>query len=65
MIYEQTITIPKNHRLHLNLELPKTMPCGKAYLKLISVPPETMLLSETSLEKTWDLPEEDEAWANL
>jgi hypothetical protein len=65
MIFEQTITIPKNHRLHLDLDLPKTMPCGQAYLKLILVPPATMLLSESSLAKTWDLPEEDEAWINL
>jgi len=27
--------------------------------------PETMLLSETSLSKDWDTPEEDEAWASL
>lgn len=27
--------------------------------------PETMLLSEASLSKDWDTPEEDEAWANL
>ena len=27
--------------------------------------PETMLLSEGSLSKDWDTPEEDEAWANL
>jgi len=27
--------------------------------------PETMLLSETTLSKDWDTPEEDEAWANL
>ena len=26
---------------------------------------ETMLLSETSLSKDWDTPEEDEAWAGL
>ena len=26
---------------------------------------ETMLLSEQSLEKDWNTPEEDEAWANL
>ena len=27
--------------------------------------PETMLLSEASLSKDWDTPEEDEAWVNL
>ena len=32
--------------------------------KLIQLP-ETMLLSEASLSKDWDSPEEDEAWASL
>jgi len=27
--------------------------------------PETMLLSETSLSKDWNTPEEDEAWKDL
>ena len=27
--------------------------------------PETMLLSETSLSKDWDTPEEDDAWSSL
>ena len=27
--------------------------------------PETMILSEKSLSKEWDTPEEDEAWADL
>jgi hypothetical protein len=27
--------------------------------------PQTMLLSEASLSKEWDTPEEDEAWRNL
>jgi len=27
--------------------------------------PETMLLSEASLSKDWDTPEEDKAWASL
>jgi len=31
----------------------------------ISQMPETMLLSEASLSKDWDTPEEDEAWASL
>ena len=65
MIFEQTVTIPESHRLHLDLELPKTMPSGAAFLRLITVPPATMLLSEASLARTWDLPEEDEAWKNL
>jgi hypothetical protein len=31
----------------------------------LSQMPETMLLSEASLSKDWDTPEEDEAWAGL
>ena len=31
----------------------------------ISQSPETMLLSEASLAKDWNTPEEDEAWAAL
>ena len=33
--------------------------------RTLSQIPETMLLSEPSLSKDWDTPEEDEAWANL
>ena len=65
MIFEQTVIISENRRLRLDLELPKTMPSGTAFLKLIPIPPATMLLSEASLAKTWDTPEEDEAWKNL
>ena len=38
-----------------------------SYLKLKHLKniPETMILSEKSLAKDWDTPEEDEAWANL
>jgi hypothetical protein len=31
----------------------------------ISQIPETMLLSEMSLSKDWETPDEDEAWASL
>ena len=31
----------------------------------ISQIPETMLMSEVSLSRDWDTPEEDEAWAAL
>jgi len=65
MVFEQTVTIPENHRLLLDLEVPKTIPSGTAFLRLIPSPPATMLLSENSLAKTWDLPEENEAWKNL
>ena len=33
--------------------------------KQLSQIPETMLMSEASLSKDWNSPEEDEAWANL
>jgi hypothetical protein len=65
MIFEQTISIPEDRKLHLDIELPGTMPCGIACLRLIPNPPETMVLSETSLAKTWDSPVEDKAWENL
>jgi len=35
------------------------------FLKLKHSIPETMLLTEVSLAKYWDTPEEDEAWADL
>jgi hypothetical protein len=65
MIFEQTVSIPESRRLHLDLELPDTMPHGAAFLKLIPIPCETMLLSEASLGKTWNSPEEDAAWKDL
>ena len=34
-------------------------------LKHLKDIPETMILSESSLAKDWNTPEEDEAWANL
>jgi hypothetical protein len=33
--------------------------------KQVKAMPETMLLSEASLAKDWDTPEEDAAWENL
>ena len=38
---------------------------GQLKLKHLKNIPETMILSEKSLSKDWDTPEEDEAWANL
>jgi len=38
---------------------------GYLKLKHLKNIPETMILSEKSLSKDWDTPEEDEAWANL
>ena len=38
---------------------------GYLKLKQLKNIPETMILSEKSLSKDWDTPEEDEAWANL
>ena len=34
------------------------------YRKIYGLP-ETVILSENTLRKDWDTPEEDEAWANL
>ena len=38
---------------------------GYLKLKHLKNIPETMILSEKSLAKDWDTPEEDEAWADL
>ncbi|MDR2648538.1 MAG: hypothetical protein LBB94_02315 [Clostridiales bacterium] len=38
---------------------------GYLKLKRLKNTPETMLLSEKSLAKDWDTPEENEAWADL
>ena len=38
---------------------------GYLKLKRLRNLPETMILSEKTLAKNWDTPEEDEAWANL
>ncbi|MCL2108569.1 MAG: DUF2281 domain-containing protein [Oscillospiraceae bacterium] len=38
---------------------------GYLKLKKLKSIPETMLLSEESLAKDWNTPEEDRAWANL
>jgi hypothetical protein len=65
MIFEQTIDVPVNRRIRLDLQLPDAMPCGYARLTLIPQFPDTMLMSENTLSKDWDSPEEDSAWANL
>ena len=38
---------------------------GYLKMKQLKNIPETMILSEKSLSKNWDTPEEDEAWADL
>lgn len=38
---------------------------GYLKLKKLKITPETMILSEKSLAKDWDTPEEDDAWADL
>jgi hypothetical protein len=65
MIFEETITIPQDRKLHLDLVLPKTMPCGTARIKLIPQASSTMLLSEDALAKDWNGPDEDLAWQSL
>jgi hypothetical protein len=65
MIFEEIVTIPQDRKLHLDLILPKTMPCGTALIKLIPQASTIMLLSETSLDKDWNNPDEDLAWQSL
>jgi hypothetical protein len=65
MIFEQTIDIPLDRKLRLELDLPEAMPCGKTRLTLIPQIPDTMRMSETSLAKDWNSSEEDRAWADL
>ncbi len=38
---------------------------GQALRETISEPYQTMLASESILQRDWDRPEEDAAWANL
>jgi hypothetical protein len=65
MIFEDTITIPQDRKLHFDLILPKTMPCGAALIKLIPQASPAMLLSEIALSKDWNTPAEDMAWQSL
>jgi hypothetical protein len=65
MIFEDTITIPQDRKLHLDLILPKTMPCGATLIKLIPQASPTMLLSEIALAKDWNTSAEDMAWQSL
>jgi hypothetical protein len=65
MIFEETIAIPQDRTLHLDLVLPKTMPCGTTLIKLIPQASSTMLISEAALAKDWNSPDEDLAWQSL
>jgi hypothetical protein len=65
MIFEQTIEIPADRRVRLDFALPQAIPCGSFRLKFVPQAPSTMLMSEASLAKDWNSPEEDLAWENL
>jgi hypothetical protein len=65
MIFAQTITIPVDRKVRLDLNLPDTVPCGTVCLMLAPQMPPTMLMSEASLAKDWNSPEEEWAWADL
>jgi len=69
MTITQTVDIPENRRL--TIDVPREITTGKAVITFTPIIqtlpkiPETMLLSEASLAKDWDTPEEDKAWAGL
>ena len=77
-ILQQRVKVPENHEITIRIpdEIPvnssveihvsihdtrkKAMPCDPR-----AAPLETAILSESSLKKDWDRPEEDRAWANF
>ena len=64
MTIEQTVEIPANHRL--TLDVPREIPAGRAVLTFTPVPADlrsddTMLMSEASLARDWNTPEENAA----
>jgi hypothetical protein len=59
MTIEQTVDIPADHRLYL--ELPDTVPSGKCELRLIFTPSQSMRKLDPSTEKM--LKEAEKTWA--
>jgi antitoxin component of MazEF toxin-antitoxin module len=65
------IRIPKIMLKESGIEKEVDLKVSKGLLKIIPIKTrtnssnETTLLSEKTLKKEWDRPEEDEAWANL
>lgn len=60
-------TIEKGERIRFNeaVRLPPSCRVIVTFLDLPPETPETALLSEASLGKDWNRPEEDAAWAHL
>ena len=62
MTITQTVEIPENRRLHLNIELPKEMPAGEAHLEVKVIPFVKKSENKEKLrisKKEWDeLPQE-------
>ena len=59
-------TIEANGEIHLNEPLHLAHSC-RAFVTIIEEPtvPETALLSQPSLARDWERPEEDAAWSHL
>lgn len=66
MIKTIEATIETNGQIHLLESIHLNHAC-RAIVTIISDPeiPETALLSEQSLARDWDRPQEDEAWSHL
>lgn len=66
MIKAIEATIEKNGQIHLLEDVHLNRAC-RAIVTIISEPeiPETALLSEQSLARDWERPQEDEAWSHL
>ncbi|OGV64440.1 MAG: hypothetical protein A2498_04250 [Lentisphaerae bacterium RIFOXYC12_FULL_60_16] len=59
-------TVEINGDVHLREPLHVTFPC-RAIVTILDEPdiPETAILSEASLARDWERPEEDAAWSHL
>ncbi|TVQ41511.1 MAG: hypothetical protein EA384_00225 [Spirochaetaceae bacterium] len=66
MLRSVEATVEINGEVHLREPLHVDRPC-RAILTILDDPviPETALLSENSLARDWERPEEDEAWSHL
>jgi hypothetical protein len=68
MTIEQTVDIPANHRLHLDFELPLSLPVGKAKVELTVTPDEP--LADKKMEEArkiwaWNRSHREEVRAKL
>jgi hypothetical protein len=64
MTIEQTVEIPENRRLHLDFELPLSLPAGKAKVELI-VTPADRELEEAGKIWAWNRSHREEVRAKL